>query len=92
MSTRDFSQGLEAVRILSVPSDSRTRMYGKGRHEPGWRMESGRVRHSKPFAKILTASSRREHERGIIVFHTFSSTTARKYKGENENGQKSSKY
>lgn len=29
---------------------------------------------------------------GIIVFHTFSSTTARKYKGENENGQKSSKY
>ena len=55
-------------------------------------MSAGRVRHAKSFAKIPTASSRREYERGIIVFHTFSSTTARKYKGENENGQKSSKY
>jgi hypothetical protein len=55
-------------------------------------MYESQLAHAKSFAKILTASSRREHERGIIVFHTFSSTTARKYKGENENGQKSSKY
>lgn len=42
----DFSQGLEPVRILSIPSGFRTWMYGKGGHEPGWRMSSGRVRHS----------------------------------------------
>ena len=74
----DFSQGLEPVRILLTPSDSRTRMYGKGRHEPGWRMESGRVRHAKPFAKILTVSSRREHEQSIIIFVHFPMKTFRK--------------